>query len=44
MSSIKQSVASTSSTSKKAKRQVTIATSKKWQTQYKREYQSLSWL
>lgn len=44
MSSLKRSAASTSSTSKKAKRQVTIATFKKWQTQYEREYQSLSWL
>ena len=29
---------------KKAKRQVTIATGKKWKMQYDREYQSLTWL
>ena len=32
------------SIAKKTKRQVTIATAKKWQTQYDREYQSLTWL
>ena len=32
------------SIAKKAKRQVTIATAKKWQTQYDREYQSLTCL
>ena len=29
---------------KKAKHQVTIAMGKKWETQYDREYQSLTWL
>ena len=29
---------------KKVKRQVTIATAKKWQAQYDRKYQSLTWL
>ena len=29
---------------KKAKRQVSVATFKKWQTNYKQEYQSLTWL
>ena len=32
------------SIAKKAKRQVTIATAKKWRTQYDREHQSLTWL
>ena len=29
---------------KKAKRQVSVATIKKWQTNYEQEYQSLTWL
>ena len=29
---------------KKAKRQVSVATFKKWQTNYEQEYQSLTWL
>ena len=36
--------ACTMSASKKQKHQVTIATFKKWQTQLKREHQTLSWL
>ncbi len=36
--------ASSASSSKKQKRQVTIATFKKWQTQLEREHQTLSWL
>ena len=32
------------SSSKKAMRQVAVAAFKKWQSQFEREYQSLSWL
>ena len=45
MSSRKRAMpACTASASKKQKRQVTMATFKKWQTQLKREHQTLSWL